>query len=168
MPDLQTALHTHHQAVDAFLAVARAVSVARWAEPRALGKWSPGQVAEHLAIAYEVNRQVLQGTPPGPAAPRLLRPLIRTFLLGPVLRRGRFIPGSKSPALFRPSVSPASPTVLLARLESAAGAFEHDAAAVRAADIDHPFFGRLPIVAFVRLQEIHTRHHRGQILPAPP
>ena len=167
MPDVQTALHTHHQAVDAFLTAARAVPVARWAEPRAPRKWSPGQVAEHLAIAYEVNRQVLRGTPPGPAAPRLLRPLIRRFLLGPVLRRGRFIPGSKSPAVFQPSASPASPAVLLSRLESAAGAFERDAAAARAPDIDHPFFGRLPIVAFVRLQEIHTRHHHGQILPAP-
>jgi hypothetical protein len=96
----------------------------------------------------------------------LLRPLIRRFLLGPVLRRGRFIPGSKSPALFQPSASPASPAVLLSRLESAAGAFERDAAATRAPDIDHPFFGRLPIVAFVRLQEIHTRHHHGQILPS--
>jgi len=57
---------------------------------------------------------------------------------------------------------------LLARLESAAGVFERDAAAASVPDIDHPFFGRLPIVAFVRLQEIHTRHHRGQILPAPP
>jgi hypothetical protein len=51
---------------------------------------------------------------------------------------------------------------------AAAGVFERDAAAASVPDIDHPFFGRLPIVAFARLQEIHTRHHRGQILPAPP
>lgn len=166
MPDLQTALHTHHQAIDAFLMAARAIPAARWDQPRAAGKWSPGQVAEHLALAYELNRGVLDGTAPGAAAPRILRPLIRRFLLNPVLRRGRFIPGSKSPKVFQPSASPAPPAALLDRLQAAANAFERDAAAARAATIDHPFFGRLPLVDFVRLQEIHTQHHRGQMTPA--
>jgi uncharacterized damage-inducible protein DinB len=161
--DLQTGLEAHHQAVEAFLTAARAVPAARWSQPRAAGKWSPGQVAEHLALAYEVNRGVLHGRAPGAAAPRLLRPLIRKFGLNPVLRRGRFIPGSKSPEVFRPGASPAAPAVLLERLRAAADAFEQDAAATRAAIIDHPFFGRLPLVDFVRLQEIHTQHHRGQL-----
>jgi hypothetical protein len=164
--DLQTALGTHHQAVDAFLAVARGIPAARWSQPRAAGKWSPGQVVEHLALAYEVNRNVLHDTACGVAAPRILRPLIRKFLLNPVLRRGRFIPGSKSPKVFQPSASPAAPAVLLDRLQAAANAFEGETAAFRAATIDHPFFGRLPLVDFVRLQEIHTQHHRGQVAAA--
>ena len=132
MSDLQTGLDAHHQAVEAFLTAARAVPAARWSQPRAAGKWSPGQVAEHLALAYEVNRGVLHGRAPGAAAPRLLRPLIRKFGLNPVLRRGRFIPGSKSPEVFRPGASPAAPAVLLERLRAAADAFERDAAATRA------------------------------------
>ena len=163
MSDLQTRLDAHHQAVEAFLTAARAVPAERWSQPRAAGKWSPGQVAEHLALAYEVNRGVLHGRAPGVAAPRLLRPLIRKFGLNPVLRRGRFIPGSKSPAVFRPGPSPAAPAVLLERLRAAADAFEQDAAATGAAIIEHPLFGRLPLVDFVRLQEIHTQHHRGQL-----
>ncbi|HUR94994.1 MAG TPA: DUF1569 domain-containing protein [Gemmatimonadales bacterium] len=159
-------LQDHHQAVEAFLTAARAVSPTRWSQPRAPGKWSPGQVVEHVALAYEVNRQVLHGHAPPMSAPRWLRPLIRTFLLGPVLRRGRFIPGSKSPRVLRPRPAAAVPADLLARLAAAMAAFETDAAAVRSPTIDHPFFGRLPLGDFVRLQEIHTRHHGVQLSPA--
>ena len=166
MSDLQTALDTHHQAVEAFLAAAHAVPAAQWGQSRAEGKWSPGQVAEHVALAYEVSRAALRGHAPGPAAPRLLRPLIRTFLLQPILRRRRFLPGSKSPKVMQPSASPAAPSVLLGRLQAAADAFERDASAAQAAAIDHPVFGRLPLADVVRLQEIHTQHHRGQLTPA--
>src|SRR5690242_9425842 len=109
MADLQPVLQEHHQAVEAFLTTARAVPPTQWDQPRAPGKWSPGQVAEHVALAYEVNLGVLHGQPPPMAAPRWLRPLIRTFLLRPVLRRGRFIPGSKSPRVLRPGPVPAAP-----------------------------------------------------------
>jgi hypothetical protein len=166
MADLQTALHHQHQAVDAFVAAARAVPATRWGQSRAPGKWSPGQVAEHLALAFEVNRGVLHGTAPGAAAPRFLRPLLRRFLLNPVLRRGRFFPGSKSPKVFQPGAAPTAPAVLLDRLQATAAAFERDAGAIRGDTIDHPFFGRLPLVDFVRLQEIHAQHHRAQLTPA--
>jgi hypothetical protein len=122
-------------------------------------------VVEHLALAYEVNRAVLHGTAPGPAPPRFVRPLIRRLLLKPVLRRGRFIPGSKSPRVFRPGPTPAAPPILLGRLQTAVDGFETDAAAAGVSSIDHPFFGRLPLTDFVRLQEIHARHHRGQLPP---
>src|SRR5204863_10181882 len=106
-----------------FLTVARAVPPTVWSEPRAPGKWSSGQVVEHLARAYEVNDGVLHGNVPPMTAPRWLRPLIRRFLLGPVLRRGRFIPGSKSPRVFRPGPTPAPPAQLLNRLTAATAAF---------------------------------------------
>jgi hypothetical protein len=163
MADLQTALATHHQAVEAFLAAARAIPAPQWSRPRLPGKWSPGQVTEHVALAYEGNRGVLQGRASATTAPRLLRPLIRRFALQPVLRRGRFIPGSRSPKAFRPSTAPAAPAVLLARLQTAVAVFEADAAAAGSPTIDHPFFGRLPLVDFVKLQEIHTDHHRRQL-----
>lgn len=163
MADLQTALHTHHEAVEAFLAAAGAVPAEQWGRPRLPGKWSPAQVAEHVALAYEANRGVLHGRAPGASAPRLLRPLIRRFGLGPVLRRGRFIPGSKSPKAFQPSASPPAPGVLLVRLRAAVEAFEGDARAFGTSTLDHPFFGRLSLLDFVRLQEIHTEHHHGQL-----
>lgn len=166
MADLPTTIAEHRQVVDTFLVTARAVPVARWGEPPAPGKWSPGQVAEHVTLAYEANRGLLHGRVPGRAAPRLLRPLIRTFLLNPVLRRGRFLPGSKSPKPFRPSAAPATQEILLARLLTAAAELETDLEAAAAAGetaLSHPFFGRLPFVDFLRLQVIHTRHHRAQL-----
>ena len=162
MADIQPALQAHREAVDAFLDSARAVPPDAWMRPRAPGKWSPGQVVEHLSLAYEVNRGVLHGRAPM-RAPRWLRPLLGRFLLRPVLRRGRFIPGSKSPRVFRPGPSPAPPAELLGRLAAATTAFEADAAAFGADTVEHPFFGRLPLGDFVRLQEIHSRHHRGQL-----
>lgn len=166
MADFQTELGAHRQAVEVFLGTARRVPVARWGQARAPGKWSPGQVVEHLTLAYEVNRGVLHGHSPPMAAPRWLRPVLRRVLLGPVLRRGRFIPGSKSPRVFRPGPVPAAPEPLLNRLAAATTAFETDAAGLGSATIDHPFFGRLPLSDFVRLQAIHTRHHCSQLTPA--
>ena len=166
MPDFQTELKAHQQAVEAFLGTARRVPASRWGQARAPGKWSPGQVVEHLTLAYEVNRGVLHGHAPPMAAPRWLRPVIRRFLLRPVLRRGRFIPGSKSPRVFRPGPVPAAPEPLLKRLAAATTAFETDAAALGSTTIDHPFFGCLPLSDFVRLQAIHTRHHCRQLTPA--
>jgi len=169
--DLQTSVADNRRAVGAFLADARAVPPTRWAHPRAPGKWSPGQVTEHVALAYELSRGLLHGSFPGKAAPRILRPFIRAFFLTPVLKRGRFGPGNKSPEPFRPTGSPASPEALTARLEAAAGAFETDlAAAARSGQdsIDHPFFGQVPLAEYARLQAIHTQHHRGQLSPAAP
>jgi hypothetical protein len=163
MTDLQAALHAHQQAVQAFLASAHAVPPERWDRPRAEGKWSPGQIAEHLALSYEASGEVLHGRAPGPAPPRLLRPLLRTVLLRPVLWMGRFPAASKAPGMLRPGPSTAAAPVLLDRLQAAAAAFESAAREVRGTAIDHPAFGRLPLVDLVRLQEIHTRHHHLQM-----
>src|SRR5690349_21589892 len=122
--DLQAALHTHRQAVDDFLAVSRVIPAEAWTQPRAKGKWSPAEITEHLALAYDFNRGVLQGSEPEMAAPRWLRPLLRVLLLRPVLRRRRFIPGAKSPKMFRPRGAPVTQEVLLARLQASAQGFE--------------------------------------------
>ena len=163
MSDFQTELNAHRQAVEAFLGTARRVPASRWGQARAPGKWSPGQVVEHVTLAYEVNRGVLHGHSPPMAAPRWIRPIIRRFLLGPVLRHGRFIQGSKSPRALRPGPVPAPPESLLKRLAAATTAFETDAAARGSTTMEHPFFGRLPLGDFVRLQTIHTRHHCEQL-----
>ena len=98
-----------------------------------------------------------------------LRPIIRTFFLNPVLKRGRFGPGNKTPEPFEPAESTAAPDTLIARLEAAVGAFETDfvaAARTGRATIDHPFFGKVPLADYARLQAIHTEHHRQQLLSA--
>ena len=167
-PALATRLAADRDALDTFLATARALPPDRWNTPRAPGKWSPAQVVEHIALAYETNTQLLRGPVPG-GAPRWVRPLIRKFMLGYVLRKGGFPRRSRAPKVMEPKVSPAAapPSVLLPRLESAAAAFESGAAAHPSNTLEHPFFGNVPVADIVHLSEIHTRHHTPQLLPEP-
>jgi hypothetical protein len=67
--------------------------------------------------------------------------------------------------MFRPGPVPAAPGPGIERLARALEAFEVDAGARPGDSIDHPFFGRLPVADFIRLQELHARHHRTQLLP---
>jgi hypothetical protein len=165
MPELRTALHYHHQAVQGFLARAEAVSPEEWLKPRAEGKWSPGQVVEHVALSYESSNDVLHHRVPGSGAPRLLRPLLRALLLRPVLRLQGFPFAGKSPAVLRPGPVPTERSKLLGRLEGAARAFERDSNAAESGTVDHPAFGRLPLVDLIQFQQIHTNHHAGQLPP---
>jgi DinB superfamily len=166
MHDLQSTIADNRQAVDAFLTSARAVPQSAWTRPRAPGKWSPGQVTEHVAIAYEVARAILNGTFSGRAAPRFLRPLIRTIVFHPILRTGRFRKGTKAPAPFLPTASPASVAELTARVQEAAAAFETEleaGARMGRTFVNHPFFGRVSLSDYSRLQAIHILHHSQQL-----
>jgi len=171
MSDLDTAIADNHKAVDEFTATARAIDAARWSVPRAEGKWSPAQVVEHIALTYEYSRAVLNHDAPGPAAPRFLRPLVRSFFVKPVLKRGSFRRNGRAPSMFQPSSVPGDAAELLPRLETAVRGFEE---AVRAVDrsgratLDHPFFGTMPVTDYLRLQAIHARHHRAQLPGAVP
>jgi hypothetical protein len=166
MPDFQNTLTEHHAGVASFIATARALTAADWTQARAPGKWSPAQVAEHVAMAYECSSAALRGKYPGASAPRLLRPLIRTLFLKPVLRNGRFGAGAKAPGPFQPTASPAPASMLLPRVQSAADEFESMLAAELAqghVTVDHPFFGPVALGDYLRLQVIHTDHHRRQL-----
>ena len=166
MQDFQNTLTENRAAVASFIAAARALPAGAWTQARAPGKWSPAQIAEHVAMAYEISRTGLQGKFPGASAPRLLRPIIRALFLNPVLKKGRFGAGAKAPGPFRPSASPAPAATLLPRVQSAADGFEAALAAELAqghATVDHPFFGRVALGDYLRLQVIHTDHHRRQL-----
>ena len=62
MTELETAIADNRVAVDEFIAEARGIDAAAWTAPRGEGRWSPAQIAEHLAIVYEYNRKVVTGT----------------------------------------------------------------------------------------------------------
>jgi len=166
MSSVKPTIVDNREAVDAFITAARSVPPSAWTAPRAPGKWSPGQVTEHVAIAYEISRAILDGSFSGRSAPRPLRPLIRVLFLNRVLKTGRFVKGGKAPAAFQPSASPSSITDLAARLRAAAAAFEADvetAAQQGRTTLEHPFFGRIALADYARLQAIHTRHHSQQL-----
>lgn len=166
MSNLKTVIANNRQAVTDFLTTAGAFAPSEWGRPRAPGKWSPGQVTEHLVLTYELGRGILHGTFPGPTAPRVVRPLIRVLFLKRVLRRGQFGRPAKTLEPLEPAASPASPEVLAGRLQAAATAFEEDmetAARSGHATLDHPFFGKVHLDDYVRLQVIHTHHHHAQL-----
>ncbi len=166
MTDLKTVIANNRQAVIDFLTTAGAFAPSEWGRPRAPGKWSPGQVTEHLVLTYELGRGILRGTFPGSAAPRVVRPLARVLFLKRILRRGHFGRPAKTLESLEPAASPASPEVLAARLQAAATAFEEDIEATARsgqATLDHPFFGKVHLDDYVRFQVIHTHHHREQL-----
>lgn len=167
MADLQAVITADRQAVGAFVAAARSVPPAQWATPRAPGKWSPGQVTEHVALTYEQSRRMLLGTFTGRSFPRVKQLLARWIFLPLLFKRGDFGKGgARGPAFIRPSESPASPGVLLARLEAAVGDLETDliaASAARRRHVDHPIFGRMPLADLLHFLMIHTQHHLPQL-----
>jgi hypothetical protein len=166
MTELETALADNRAAVDEFLVTARALTPAQWATPRAEGAWTPGQIVEHLALAYEYSADVVRGTAKGGAAPRILRPLFRRLIVDSTLKAGKFTRKGRSPSMFRPSATAPPASTIVPRLEAALSAFE---AAIRSGhpearhQVMHPFFGKVPMIGYVRMQAIHARHHRLQL-----
>ena len=165
MTELETAIADNRAAVNEFIATARGIDARTWTTPRAEGQWSPGQIVEHVAIVYEYSRAVVMGSA-GKGLPRLLRPLLRMFVVDRTLKAGRFTRKGKAPSIFQPSATPAPEADLIARLNTAVTGFE---AAIRSGHpagrhtLTHPFFGTMPTIDYVRLQAIHARHHRAQL-----
>jgi hypothetical protein len=157
----------NRRSVTEFLARARRVGPADWNRAPASDRWSPAQITEHVALAYEHTRGLLSGQQ-RPGLPRLLRPVVRYFYVRPVLRTGKFPPRGKAPPPFRPSGSPAPAESLCQRLEMAAQALEADLERLLSQgrpSMEHPIFGRVPSPDVLRFQAYHTAHHRQQ-LPA--
>jgi len=166
MTEIETAIADNRAAVEEFVAAARALDAARWGRPLAEGKWSPAQIAEHLAVVYEYNRKVVTGTA-ARVAPRFLQPLAKWFIVTRTLKAGAFTRKGRAPGIFQPSAAPPAATAVLTRLTNAVAGFEND---IRSGhpearhNVAHPFFGTLPTVDYLRLQAIHARHHRSQLM----
>jgi uncharacterized damage-inducible protein DinB len=166
MTDPQDVIASNRRAVSAFVDAARAVSPGQWTTPRAPGKWSPGQVTEHVALAYEQSRRMLHGTFTGPAKPWYQQLLARRLGLPQLFKRGFGKGPFQGPDFIQPSASPPSSVVLLARLEAATRDLEGSLAAAsdaRRVTVDHPVFGRLPLADLLHFLLIHTNHHRPQL-----
>jgi hypothetical protein len=162
--DLQAILADARSAYAEFTTALGAVPAARWSEPRAKGKWSPGQVAEHVAISFELADRVVRGLPLKTALPGAMRWVLRQFFVKPTLRNNAMKPGKTVPQ-FQPSATPMfEPT--MKRLDAAMmGFLAACAEASRAGKtaVEHPAFGTLPILDYARLQVIHVRHHLAQV-----
>ncbi len=170
MSTLDSIITLNHEAVAGVLERARAIPPEKWTVPRAPGKWSPGQVVEHVLKSYEGHRRMAQGLLPVSSAPRWQQWLARSFFLPGFFKKGDFTQkGLKSPSFILPSGVPPSAEELLARLEAAATGLEQDLVAAEAEgkeEIIHPFFGAISPAYLLQFVAIHTRHHAPQIVAA--
>jgi uncharacterized damage-inducible protein DinB len=165
MTDIHATIRSNQVAIAEFLEALDAVPVAAWGRAPMPGTWSPAQVAEHVAIVYEVGMRLMEGTAKDPSAPRWLRPLIRTLVRATILRTGRLM-RSKTASAFRPADTSAPREVVAARIESASRAFEQRAAQHVEAGrttFDHPSFGRFGVSEYLQFQVFHTKHHQAQL-----
>jgi hypothetical protein len=155
------------RAVEDFLAAASRVPAEAWRRPAAPGKWSPGQVVLHVALAYEVASCELDGG----AAMRLrvpwwLRPALRVVYLRRILSTGRVPEGAIAPREVRPPESVPDREDVFGRIRSAAGAVESRMReAGGRARLTHPYFGAIRGAAILRFLAVHTRHHASQLAP---
>jgi uncharacterized damage-inducible protein DinB len=156
----------HRRAVAECAAAIRAVSAQGWDAAREAKKWSPAQIAEHLAVAYDPVISEIDGT----GGFRMLVPwwkrqILRWKFLGPILA-GTFPPGVPAPREVRPISTSKTPEEGARRLTECAELFlDRFAEAHREgrARVTHPYIGRLSGDVALRFLTSHARHHRRQL-----
>ena len=167
MPTVADALSANRTAVAEFLGAVDQLG-GTWITPRAPGKWTPAQVTEHVARAYDESAKLFAGQAAlFPTFPWLLRPVVRGLLFNRVVRTGRF-PKAKTNRPMNPVTGPPTPAEGRARLERALATFEQQAKVTGAAGdarVRSATFGEVRLTDWVRFQECHARHHQAQLRP---
>jgi len=164
MADLTESLEGIQSAVGSLLVAAEAAAPV-WTVPRAPGKWSPSQVAEHVARIMEESANVAAGLPSKfPTIPFVLRPIGRILVFKRILWRKSFL-NMKTGEGFDPSTGPANPAQARLRLESALRKFDQAcrSRAERGQKVSSSIFGAVPVADFAKFQELHVRHHVPQM-----
>ena len=167
MADIDTALAASRDALDQMIRAGEQ-SGAAWNTPPAPGKWSPSQVVEHIARAFEEGANGVAGRPSKiPNPPAVVRLLIRPiagFMFKRVLRKGTFPSGFKAHKMMNPASGPATPAEGRSRLETAHQEFEE---ACRQVAVEgrpvKTLYGSVQVQDLVRFSELHTRHHSKQM-----
>lgn len=166
----EAVLAEHRSSVESFLSAAEAVPEAQWMRPVAEGKWSPGQITEHLSLSLEAVAREVRGEYAMPFRLSWWKRLwVRQRYLPDILERKRFPSGARAPRDLRPAGVAAPRGEALARLRAADAAIarvyaENPRAAGRR--LRHPYFGALTTPDFFSVISLHALHHRSQ-LPLP-
>jgi uncharacterized damage-inducible protein DinB len=140
-----------------------------WHRPLAPGQWSPSQVTEHLALAYDVVAAELRGgAGMAERLPPWRRRLLRWFLLPHILFHRSFPLRAPSPRELRPAQPSVNAAAGAARLRAAADGFATALSLPeRRGWMTHAYFGRVSVERAVRFVGIHLDHHRAQVERAP-
>jgi hypothetical protein len=168
-PAFSQAVADHRSAVESAADALRRVELSAWKVPVRPGKWTPAEIAHHLALAYEPPMSELSGGP-GYALriPWWKRQLLRWKFLGGIVRRGEFPSGAPAPREIRPGTDTLDQPAAIARLREAAALFERrlaEARAQRRVRLKHAYFGRLTPRQALKLLAAHAYHHEKQLPP---
>ena len=131
------------------------------------GKWSPAQIAEHLAISIDTSSRRFEerrSRPPMTPRPRGLLALAARVC---ILHLGWFPSGFRAPDATRPSERP-DPAEVSARIRRSHERFRELAGALlprRRGDllVKHPVLGDLTLEEWMRFHVVHFHHHAKQI-----
>ena len=161
----------HRAAVESVGDALGRIAPSAWRVPTRPGKWTPAEVAHHLALVYEPPLSELSGGP-GFALriPWWKRRLLRWKFLGSIVRRGEFPWGAPAPREIRPRADTLDQPLSIGRLREAAALFERrlaEAHAVRRVRLKHAYFGALTPLQTLKLLAAHAYHHEKQ-LPGGP
>lgn len=162
--DWDSRIADHHAAVEEYCATARRLDEAAWHRAVTEGKWSPGEITEHLAMSYAILRSELRGA--GGMRPRTnwwQRTLLRVAILPVILVKGRIPRRVMAPREIRPAGGTFEREPTLARMVGEADALMRELGERRDVKLTHPFFGKLTAPEVVRFLAVHTRHHLGQL-----
>jgi len=167
---LEQAAAEHRAAIEDAARAIEAQPPASWAVARDGGKWSPAEIAEHLAQSYEPLFEELAGRAGFQIRlPWWKRRLVRFSVL-PKIFAGRFPKGAPAPRESRPKGFAATPAEAARRLRGSAARFETEvteAHRTRRVRLMHPYFGKLTAPQTFRLLAVHAAHHRAQFPGAP-
>jgi hypothetical protein len=161
----------HLRTVERLLQDIDALGEAAWRTAPAAGKWNPGQIAEHLVLAYDALLSELGGG----QGLRLrkswwIRLWIRLRYLPMVLQQGRLPNGAPAVREIRPGPEPRERRVVVEALRERSERFERELTRAFEAGggrrLTHPFFGRLAPAQTFKLVAVHLEHHRKQIASA--
>jgi hypothetical protein len=167
---LESALLENRRAHEAYVQSASAIPPEAWDRPAAAGKWSPGEITEHLRLSLDALERELRGeTGIAVRVSGWKQVLLRHWVLPRMLRTRRFPAGVRAPRETRPATPDAPPAEALRRLAGALDRFEKACAAQPRPlrRLTHPYFGALTLPRFHRLLALHTLHHRAQLPPGP-
>lgn len=161
------AVREHRAALAALQATLLGLPAHGWLRPPAEGRWSPAEIADHLALVYHVMLAELDGAPPlprraGPASTRILR-----WVLLPHILFHRTIPVRvRAPREVQPRGELPGPDETVRALQALADRLEARLASDGGVRITHPYFGSLDAATALRFCAAHMEHHHRQI-PAP-
>ncbi|HEV7590333.1 MAG TPA: DinB family protein [Longimicrobium sp.] len=160
----------HRAALAAFLEIAEGLRDDAWSSPWGPGKWTRAQVAEHLALTYEIAiRELTTGEGLRVRVTGVRQRLLRWILMPHILFHRSLPVRVTAPREVRPPEATAPRAAILRRLRELAVRWEAEMErAIRAGGggLTHPYFGTIPPVKAMRFMAIHIEHHTRQVATA--